>query len=165
MALANPALGGQGAAEYEVKAAFLYKFASFVEWPSRSGGAPVCIGVVGQDPFGTALDQVVNGKSVDGRAFVIRRFKSGQELKDCDIVFISSTERGNLRPILAALAASPVLTVGDMPGFCERGGVVNLELLDRRIHLQVNLEAANQARLQLSSKLLSLATIVRARNQ
>ena len=82
-----------------------------------------------------------------------------------DIVFISSTERGNLRPILAALAASPVLTVGDMPGFCERGGVVNLELLDRRIHLQVNLEAANQARLQLSSKLLSLATIVRARNQ
>ena len=149
----------QSAGEYEIKAAFLYKFAGFVSWPVDDIAAPICIGVVGQDPFGTALDEAVRGKLLNGRAFTVRRSRKGQDLSSCQIVFISSSEHGPLRLILSKLKDA-VLTVGDMPQFCERGGIIGFELLDRRVHLRINLEAAQRARLQISSKLLSLAQLV-----
>jgi hypothetical protein len=159
-ALAAPVCG-QVAAEYEVKAAFLYKFASFVEWPALSPDGQVCIGVLGADPFGASLDETIRGKSVNGRGFAIRRIKSGQDASACQIVFVSPSEKKTLPRILAALEGVPVLTVGDTPGFCESGGIVNLEVQDSKVRLQVNLEAAEKAGLRLSSKLLSLATVVR----
>ena len=77
--------------EYEVKAAMLYKFAGFVEWPRSPAGAPLCIGVLGHDPFGPALDQAIQGKSINGRPFVVRRFKTGQGTGNCQIIFVSAS--------------------------------------------------------------------------
>jgi hypothetical protein len=153
-------LPAQPAAEYEVKAAFLYKFASFVTWPDDAAGGPLCIGVAGQDPFGMALEEAVKGKSIGGRPFVVKRFKPGQESPDCHIVFISASERKRLPAILERLRAGTVLTAGDMPGFCESGGVVNFEVSEDRVRLQINLQAAQRARLLVSSKLLMVAKIV-----
>ncbi len=154
----------QSASEYELKAAFLYKFASFAVWPTTVA-APLCIGVLGEDPFGGVLERVVHGRSLNGRAFAIRRFKVLKDIASCEIVFISPSETGRLEQIFSALEGSPVLTVGDVPGFCEKGGIVNLATREQRVSLQVNLEAAERAHLQLSSKLLSLAAIVRGRRE
>ncbi len=151
--------------EYEVKAAMLYKFAGFVEWPALPAGAPLCIGVLGHDPFGPALDQAIQGKSINGRLFVVRRFKTGQGTGNCQIVFVSSSEKKMLRGILDRLRREPVLTVGDTPRFCEDGGIINLELADNRVHFQINPEAAELARLVVSSQLLSLASIVHGGTQ
>ena len=159
LAAASP-LAAQVFKEYEVKAAMLYKFAGFVEWPATPAGAPLCIGVLGHDPFGPALDQAIQGKSINGRPFVVRRFKTGQGTGNCQIVFVSSSETKVLRGILDRLRREPVLTVGDTPGFCEDGGIINLELADNRVHFQINPEAAELARLVVSSRLLSLASIV-----
>src|SRR5437763_1148391 len=91
------------ASEYEVKAAFLYKFASFIAWPEAPGTEPYCIAVLGDDPFGETLDEVVKGKSINGRPFVVKRFRSVQAIGACNIVFISSSERKTLRSILERL--------------------------------------------------------------
>ena len=158
-------LWAQSANEYEVKAAFLYKFASFVEWPPESANTPLCIAVVGQDPFGVALDDVVKGKSINGRTFLIKRFKSGQDATGCHIVFISATEKGRVRSILDQLRGISILTVSDIPGFCQGGGMIDFELLDQKVRFEINPEAAERARLKISSKLLSVAKIVREGRQ
>ena len=156
-------LTAQSASEYELKAAFLYKFAGFVEWPSPAAG-PLCIGIVGEDPFGAMLERVVKGKSINGRSFLIRRSKAARDLWDCQILFISSSEKSRFKSILDSLAG-PILTVGDTPGFCEDGGTINLEVVDDRVRLRINPDAAEKARLRLSSKLLSLAIIVHPREE
>lgn len=147
-------LAAQGASEYELKAEFLHKFASFVEWPQEAGPHR-CIGVVGQDPFGFLLDQTVAGK------FEVRRYRAGQESAECQIVFVAASERKRLHAVLDHLRAGPVLTVSDIPGFCEQGGIINLELNNRHISLEINPDAAARARLQVSSRLLTMARIVR----
>ncbi len=158
-------LPAQTANEYEVKAAFLYKFASFVEWPSESGNEPLCIAVVGQDPFGASLDDVVKGKSINGRGFLIKRFKPGEDTTGCHIVFISTSERSRVRSILDRLHGVSALTVSDIPGFCQAGGIINFELVDQKVRFEINPQAADRARLKLSSKLLSVAKIVREGRQ
>ena len=158
----GPRSRAQAPNQYEVKAAFLVKFASFVEWPEGSGtasGGHRCIAVVGKDPFGAALDEVVRGK------FAVRRFRSGQEPSGCQIVFVSASEGGRLAALLERLRGSATLTVGDMPAFCEQGGMINLALTNDRVSLEINPEAAGEARLQLSSRLLSVARIVRQAGQ
>ena len=146
--------------EYEVKAAFLYKFASFVEWPPDPPSPTLCIGVVGQDPFGSMLEGVVKGKSINGRNFQIRRYKSAQDAVACHIIFISSSERSRLRSVLDRLRGSAALTVSDNPGFCESGGMIDFEILDQKVRFAINQEAAEQAHLKLSSKLLNVAIYV-----
>jgi len=156
-------LGGEmseTANEYEVKAAFLYKFASFVEWPPDSPSSTLCIGVIGQDPFGSMLEGVVRGKSINGRNFLIRRYKSAQDAVACHIVFISSSERSRLRTVLDGLRGSAALTVSDIPGFCENGGMIDFEILEQKVRFVINQEAAEQAHLKLSSKLLNVAIYV-----
>src|ERR1017187_786493 len=154
-------LPAQTANEYEGKAAFLYKFASFVEWPPESVNAPLCIAVVGQDPFWAALDELVMGESINGRSFLIKRFKSGQDATACHIVFISASEKGRVRSILDQLRGISILTVSDIPGFCQGGGMIDFELLDQKVRFEINPEATERARLKVSSKLLSVAKIVR----
>jgi hypothetical protein len=154
-------LRSQTGSEFEIKAAFLYKFASFVEWPHDARNLPISICVVGQDPFGSALDRVVQDKKLNGRAFVIRRIKPGEAIGECHILFISASERKRLKPELDRLQGAPVLTVGDMPAFCESGGAINFAMADNRVQLEINPTAAERAGLQLSSRLLSLAKIVR----
>jgi hypothetical protein len=149
----------QAAGEYEIKAAFLYKFFSFVQWPDDKAGFSECIGIIGRDPFGVHLDAAVKGRSFNGRRLVVVRSKNSQDLGPCRIVFISSSEQKDLASILRKLPPD-VLTVGDMPEFCERGGIVALELSDQRVRIRINLEAAQRGRLQVSSRLLSVAKVV-----
>jgi hypothetical protein len=119
---ALPALG-DGAGEYEVKAAFLYNFTRFVRWP-EAGTGPFAIGVLGQDPFAGDLDRALAGKAVDDRPLVVRRVKTVEESSGCGILFISSSEAGRLPAVFTALGATHVLTVGESKGFCASGGMV-----------------------------------------
>ena len=146
--------------EYHVKALFLYNFAKFVEWPNSVPADGICIGIVGDDPFGEVLEQTVAGKTVNGHGFTVRRLKL-EQARQCQILFVAASERRHMRAVVDAVLGSPVLTVGDMHGFAQAGGVMNFEIVGSRVRFEVNIEAADRARLKLSSKLLSLAKIVR----
>ena len=154
----------QAPGEYQVKAAFLYKFTKFVDWPQEPGGdAPgsLVICVVGDDPFGDTLDKVVEGKSVNGQSIIVRRMKSIQNAQACRIAFISSSEKARFRLLLDFLKGSSVLTVGDTEGFAEMGGVINFTMEEDHVRFEINVDAAKRARLNISAKLLGLAKIVR----
>jgi len=157
--------GAQSASEYEIKAAFLSKFASFVQWPAEMDDGPICIGIIGADPFGRFLDQGVQGQKINGREFQVRRFQSVAQVNRCQILFISSSEKGKLREILSQLQGKPILTVGDMHGFCESGGVINLKMSDSGIRLEINTEAGEKGGLRFSYKLLRLAKITQGGGQ
>jgi hypothetical protein len=149
--------------EYELKAAFIYNFAKYVHWPEASTSEtrkPIAIGVIGKDPFGQALDDAMRGRSLEGRAVVVRRFSRVEEVADCDILFISSSEKNNLPRILEVLHKAPVLTIGDMNRFAERGGMINLTTEEARVRFEINVEAAERAGLKPGSQLLRLARIV-----
>jgi hypothetical protein len=138
-----------GVSEYEVEAAFLAKFPDFVKWPASSG-SPVIVGVLGDDPFGGTLDQMVK----------VKRSRRVEELKGCKIIFISRSERGNLEGILASLASANVLTVGDGDGFVRQGGVIEFVVEGGKVRFQINTGAAGRGGLQISSQLLKLAVRV-----
>ena len=144
--------------EYQVKAAFLYNFVKFVEWPVETfsdNRAPVVIGVVGDDPFGSKIDQVINGKTANGRPLVLKRFANFKALTFCHILFICSSEKNNLRQALAAAGAG-VLTVGETERFTHMGGIINFTIVDSRVRFKINQVAAERAGLRFSAKLLKL---------
>jgi len=148
--------------EYQVKAAYLFNFLKFVEYPGESFAdplAPIVIGVVGEDPFGNALPQVVIGKTVQGRDLVIRVYRAGEDLRGAHILFISASERKRLPMILSGLRGSSVLTVGDTAGFLEAGGMIQFLNENGRVRFAIDVDATSRARLKLSSKLLSLAKV------
>ena len=150
--------------EYEVKAAFLHKFALFVEWPGsafQKESDPFVIGILGQDPFGPHLAKAIAGKLVENRPIVLRSYRTVDEVKDCHLLYVSPSERPNLRRIMAGLNGRNVLTVGDMPGFAEQGGVINLVQSEQKIKFHINPDAARRAGLTISSQLLQMAVIVR----
>jgi len=152
----------QEVSEYSVKAAFLYNFAKFVEWPSNVSdpGTPLIIGVLGRDPFQGEIDRAVEGKVVNGRRLTIKRFPSIEAFQYCHILFISSSERENLPRIIATLRNSCVLTVSDTDRFAHIGGIINFVAIENRIRFEINQGAAERAGLKISSKLLSLARVV-----
>jgi len=149
--------------EYHVKAAFLYNFAKFVEWPSGTAGSSsaIAICVLGQNSFGRVLEDTVSGKAVDGKTFIVRRISEVKAAALCQILFVSSSERMRYGAILTELRTDHVLTVGESDGFIEEGGIVNLRLARGKIQIQININAAEQAGVRISSKLLSLAQIIR----
>jgi hypothetical protein len=151
--------------EYEVKAAFLYNFTRFVDWPASAGGGLFCIGIAGTDPFRGALEEAVKGRTVGGRAIAIKHFKPGDDQAGCEMVFVSTTDPRKMGAILARLRGEAVLTVGDAPGFCASGGTIGFAMQDKKVKLEINPEAARRARLQISSKLLSLASLIRETSQ
>ena len=156
----SSAIQAQSSSEYQVKAAFLYNFAKFVDWPGEAfsdGSAPLVIGVIGNDPFGGALDSAINGKNIGGRRLTVRRLKWGQDLRSCHILFISSSERQRLPQIIQSLRGSSVLTVGDMGQFNQQGGMINFILEASKVRFEINSRGAGQAQLRISSKLLALA--------
>ena len=128
--------------------------------PSDSA-APLVIGTLGDDPFGGFLDATVRGEHLGARPFVVRRFGRVEDIKACDILFISQSEGNRLEPILAGLENRPILTVSDIDRFAERGGMIGF-VTDRHIRLRINLQTAHAAHLTISSKLLRVAEMVRA---
>jgi uncharacterized protein DUF4154 len=147
----------------EVQAVFLFNFAQFVDWPVEAfpdSQSPLVIGILGQDPFGSFLDQTVQGETVRGRPFKISRYRRVEEVKDCHILFISRSETKRLDPILAALKDRPILTVSNGDDFARPGGIIRFLLNQSKIRLSIDLEAAQAARLTFSSKLLRSAEIV-----
>ncbi len=145
---------------YQVETAYLFNFVKFVEWPEEAFAdplAPIVIRIVGDDPFGDALPQVVLGKTVQGRDLIIRKYRAGEDLRGSHILFISASEKKRLPQILSSLHGSCVLTVADIDGFLEEGGMILLFSDESRVRFAINVDAANQAKLKVSSKLLSLA--------
>jgi uncharacterized protein DUF4154 len=155
---------GQALDEYRVKAAFVYNFAKFIEWPSRAfhgPSEPIAICVLGQDPFGGALQETVKGKEAAGRQLLVRNISDVRGPGSCQILFVSSSERKHLSSILAGAKRCGLLTVGEMDGFASAGGIINFKLEDGRVRFEINVEAAQQNELRISSKLLSLAESVK----
>jgi hypothetical protein len=153
----------QASTEYQIKAAFLYNFVKFVEWPAETlpgNRAPIVVAVLGKDPFGSALDDVILGKAVDGHPLQILRTNSIQDLRSCQIAFISPSEAKRLPEILAGLRGSSILTVGEADHFAQLGGMIQFTLEGNKVRFAINVDAAERARLKVSSKLLSLATVV-----
>jgi hypothetical protein len=159
---ASPGAGADGppVGEYQLKAVFLFNFARFVEWPPQSFADPhdpFTICVLGENPFGSALDDAVRGKTVANRPIAIHLVVSGQQARTCQILFVSASERKRVNGILEALRNCCVLTVGDTEDFTENGGIVQFRMKDARVRIQIDAEAAERAGLRISSKLLSLA--------
>ncbi|MFZ0414563.1 MAG: YfiR family protein [Candidatus Acidiferrales bacterium] len=151
-------------AEYKVKAAFLYNFAKFIEWPPQTfpgGNSPIILCVYGSDPFRGELEATVLGKKIDGRGFETRHMNRIEELRVCHMVFVSEAEAKRAPEILAALKDAPLLVVGESQGFAAEGGEIQFVLEDGKVHFLVNTDAVGRAHLKVSSKLLSLAQIVR----
>jgi hypothetical protein len=147
-----------------IKAGFIYNFAKLVEWPGYAWGpqgTPIVIAVLGNDAFADVVDNVVNGKRIDGKPFVVKRLKA-KDLKDCgcQILFIASQESGRADEIIQMMKNSSVLTIAETGGFAKRGGIINFALHDSKVRFEVNVDAAKQAGLNISSRLLSLARIV-----
>ena len=147
--------------EFQVKAAYLYNFGRFVEWPAPDNNEAFEICVLGADPFGQTLDATLARETIDGKTVAAKRISKPQDVDSCRIVFISSSEEGHLKEVLAALDKASVLTVSDIPRFSERGGMIGFILDGNRVRFDVNLASAQGARLTLSSELLKVATNVR----
>ena len=150
--------------EYQVKAFFLYNFARYVEWPPQSFKAsndPIVICILGQNPFGSALDQAIAGKLVEGRPFVVRQISDFPQSGTCHILFVNSSERKRFRIVAGKLKGSGVLTVGETHGFTADGGVINFKLEDGKVRFEIDVDAAVREHLRISSKLLSLAQIAK----
>jgi hypothetical protein len=150
--------------EYELKAAFLFKFAKFIDWPKgnlASAQSPFMICVLGEDPFGRALDANLQGKMLGDQSFAIRRLKDKGEARRCQVVFVSSLETGHLAGIVESLQGTSVLLVGDTTGFASSGGTIEFTLdHENRVRFTINIDAADRAGLKFSAKLLALAKIV-----
>jgi len=150
--------------EYQVKAAFLFNFAKFVEWPPEAfpgTNSPIIIGVLGKNVFGDDLEKIIRDRRVNNRPFQFRNFDSAGEATHCHILFISASEKDNFKKILNNLNRASVLTVSETDGFIQAGGMVNFTIEDSKIRFQISDEAAKKAGLRISSKLLSLALPIR----
>jgi hypothetical protein len=150
---------GEDLPEYRLKAAFLYNFALFTEWP-ESVGATLNLCIFGKDPFGEEIDPL-QGKKVGSRGIAVQRKTSVESLHGCQVVFVAAPSVGSLPQVLDALRGSPVLTIADSPGATEKGAALNMRLVENRVAFDANLPAARAAGVNLSSKLLRLAREVR----
>jgi hypothetical protein len=151
------------ASEYEVKAVFLYNFTRFVEWPANafaSSNAPLVIAILGNDPFGAVLDNAVRNEVIRNHPLVVKRFRGGDPVPECHILFICRSEKERLDEILEKLQRAPVLTVADFNRAAERGAMINLSVKDS-VKMEINLPAVTGAGLEISSKLLNIAREVK----
>jgi hypothetical protein len=163
--LVNGLAAAQGASltEVQIKAGFLFNFTRFVEWPSDAfadASSPIVLGVVGEDPFEDLLTQAAAGKTVNGRRVLLKRFRENQDLRGCNILFVSASEEKHIARILESLRGSSVLTVGETPDFAQIGGIISFFIEANKVRLQINLEAASRARLTISSKVIAVGRLV-----
>jgi hypothetical protein len=149
--------------EYQVKAAFLFHFAQFVDWPPeafKDASSPLTYCTAGEDPFHGALDASLNGKMVGARPVRVLHFRQVQETQGCQIVFLGTPEKKLLPGMLANLRAGPILTVGESEDFVQGGGMIGFFLEDNKVRFNINLDAAERAKLKISARLLALAKTV-----
>ncbi|MEY2408375.1 MAG: hypothetical protein QOF48_1045 [Verrucomicrobiota bacterium] len=154
------------AREYDLKATFLFSFSQFVEWPATAmadTNSPFVIGILGNDPFGGFLDDLVRNERVHDKPIRIKRFSKVEEALGTHILFISKSELPKTEAILEKLGSRPILTVGEAVerSFARRGGVIGLVTENKKIRVRINMEAADRAQLKISTKLLRIAEIVR----
>ncbi len=163
LCLLAAAAQAQSATEYQVKAAFLFNFARFVEWPADAflnADSALQICVLGQDPFGRDFEQVIMDKAVNGHRIEVAHPDGVPQARACQILFIAASEKARLPSILQGLKGASVLVVGDMPGFAASGGAINFVLDDGRVRFEINLKAAELAHLKISARLLTVAKVV-----
>jgi hypothetical protein len=148
--------------EYELKAGVLYHIIEYVQWPTQSSPSnqppPIQIGLLGQIPFANALE-VLDGKTLQGRKIVVKHLTDRQQATECQVLFISASEKARMSDIIAEVRNRPVLTVGEVEGFAEQGGIVNLLADQNRITMEINRATAGESRLSISSQLLKLAKV------
>src|ERR1700732_494770 len=151
------------AREYEIKAAFLYNFTKFVDWPAATfadAGAPIVIGVLGDSPCAQALERLVKDRKVNGRTIVVRRIASAEEAKVTQLLFVGSAQEAQFAALERALQSLPVLTVGESPGFASQGGAIDFVPQGDKIRFEININAAEHAGLKISAQLQKLAAVV-----
>jgi hypothetical protein len=154
---------GAGAAEYEIKGAFLFNFARFAEWPNSAFSSttqPLIIGIIGEDPFDSQILDGLAHKTVDGRPLVIRHFKDARDIDVCHLLFVGSVKAKELTAILDSVKGKSILTVGESSGFLTSGGMIRFCFEDQKIRFEVSLSRIKSASVKLSAKLLSVAIIV-----
>jgi hypothetical protein len=149
--------------EYQIKAVFLFNFAQFVEWPANTftnAEAPFCIGILGDDPFGKALDETIQGETIQNHRLVVQRSQRPEDLQNCQLIFVSKSEKGRMVEILSKLSGRKILTVSELPGFANRGGVINFYFEGNKVRFEINPASAEREGLKVSSQLLSLGKII-----
>ena len=150
----------QKASEYQVKAAFLFNFTKFLEWPAEAmgePGEPFVIGVLGKDPFGNYLDELIAGEKIMDHQMIVKRFNNVEEVDKCHILFVNKP--GKTSETINALKGKSILTVSDDREFNRNGGIISFFTENEMIRLQINVDAAKAAHLNVSSKLLRIAKI------
>jgi hypothetical protein len=161
----NAVAQNSGPTQIEVEAAYLYRFGNFVQWPpnapaDKSQQFPIC--VLGHDPFGSTLNNMVKGSDINGIPIVTKRITAAKDAAGCRVVYLSSSESRHLDSDLADLRDARVLTVSDIPDFDLRGGMVQFVVIDHRVRFEINLSTAQKSGLKLSSQLLKVAVAVRS---
>lgn len=167
MSMAAPPHPQAPSREYQVKAVFLYNFTQFVEWPAdafQKEDAPLVIGILGKDPFGTYLDETVSGEKLNTHPLVVRRFSKVEDITTCHILFVNILEKNVLENIFAHADSHHILTVGDAEVFAKRGGMIRFITDNGKTRIRINLDAAKNADITISSKLLRLAEVVSQKN-
>ncbi len=142
--------------EYEIKAAFIYNFLRYIEWPNPRAG--LTVGILGEEPFEGGLEQFQQ-KPLAGKSITVKSLKSGKDARSCDVVFISASEAGQVDNLLGNLKGAPVLTISDLPSFVEKGGQIGFTTERNRVRFIVNTDALTQSELKASSNLLKLAIV------
>lgn len=149
--------------EYQVKAVFVFNFAHFVAWPEEafdSTASPLVIGVVGKDPFGPFLDRTIEGEKINNHPLTVERYATVKDIGNCHILYVGLSTDVEVREVLKRTQGKPILTVSDVDRFCETGGMIAMFNDGGRVRLRVNVEPANSAGLEISSKLLRLAEVI-----
>jgi YfiR/HmsC-like len=149
--------------EYQVKAAFLFNFAKFIDWPQTTflnSESPFFICIVGEDRFGREIDSSLSSKTIENRAVVVEHSGQVAEARHCQMVFVSSSEKQRVPQVLSGLRGTNALVVGETDGFAAAGGAIQFDLDENRVHFLINTDAADRAGLTVSSRLLSLARII-----
>jgi hypothetical protein len=151
--------------EYQVKAAFLYNFLKFVEWPEgrspvSDAAIPLCI--LGNDPFGNIMDDFKD-KQVAGKKVVISQIRSASGIRDCQALFISGSEKVDVEAIAELASGLQILTIGDTERFAQKGVIINMYMDNNKVRFEINIDASKKAGLRIDSRLLNLATIVRSK--
>lgn len=150
--------------EYRIKAAFLYNFTKFVEWPATSfahPSDPIVIGVLGHAGLAAEVEQIARGRRVSGRAIVVRRVDAPEQARSIHLLFLSATEDALVAEEIAAIREAAVLTVGESASFAGAGGIITFVLIGDKVRFEINVAAAERAGLHLSAQLQKLATVVR----